>query len=53
MIQLLFDFPSYIKEWDEKINSLLYKIDSPFTGMIIFIVLLAISFIAIRSYSGK
>ena len=40
---------STIKEWNNKLNELASYLDNPFSGMVIFIVLLAAATIAIRS----
>ncbi len=52
MINLL-SLTSVLEEIQKQLDKLAYKMDSPFTGMIIFIVLLTVSFIVIRSYSSK
>lgn len=39
--------------WNEKLNSLASRFDSPWTGMLVFIVLLAIAVISINAFSSK
>lgn len=53
MFNLLFTMPQFLEDLDKKLNSLAYKFDSPFTGSVVFIVLLAIAWIAIKSYSKR
>lgn len=42
-----------IEIWDQKLNSLAFKMDSPWTGMIIFVVLLVAAVLAINAFSSK
>ena len=54
MINLSVNLSSYIDELDKKLNALAERFfDNPFTGMLVFIVLLVISCIAVRAYSKK
>lgn len=39
--------------WNDKLNSIANNFDSPWTGMILFIVLLVIAVIAINAFSSK
>lgn len=41
--------PHWIEVWDEKLEALVDKYDSPYTGSIVFIVLVVIMFAAIKS----
>ena len=41
--------PHWIEVWDEKLEALVDKYDSPYTGSIVFIVLVIIMFAAIKS----
>ena len=53
-MMLLFNMKEQIEIWNKQLNHLADTFfDNPFTGMAVFIVLLVISFIAIKSYSGK
>ena len=52
-IMLLFNIKEQIEIWNKQLNKLAEQFDNPFAGMAIFMILLVISFIAIRSYSSK
>ncbi len=43
--------PHWIEVWDDKLEALVEKYDSPYTGSIVFVVLLIIMFAAIRNSS--
>ncbi len=45
--------PHWIEVWDKKLDALVSKYDSPFTGSIVFVGLIVITFAAIRNSSRK
>lgn len=42
-----------IEIWNEKLNSLASRFDSPWTGMALFIILLVAAVVAINAFSSK
>lgn len=53
MIYIL-SFTELIKRWNEQLNDIADELfDNPFSGMAVFIILMVISMIAIKSYSKK
>lgn len=53
MIYLL-SFAEQIDKWDKQLNDLADQLfDNPFSGMVVFMVLLVISIIAVRGYAKK
>ena len=54
MFNILFSKTSFIDDWNSKLNALADKyFDNPFSGMLVFIILLAAGCIAIRSFSKR
>lgn len=45
--------PHWIEVWDDKLESLVEQYDSPFTGSIVFVVIIVIMFAAIRNSSKR
>lgn len=41
--------PHWIEVWDDKLHSFVDKYDSPYTGSIVFVILIVIMFAAIRN----
>lgn len=52
MLNIL-SFASKIEELEKQLNNLASQLDNPFAGMVIFMVLMVIAFMAIKSYTSR